>query len=73
MLKSNIYRENLKDTKIKFVIYTIYYGINKIYNVLYIKYVICNESIIIYIIYYVLWENYVSCRIYDIKNIINIL
>ena len=42
ILKSDMYGENIKITKIKFVIYTIYYGINKIDNVLYIKYVICN-------------------------------
>ena len=50
----------------RFVIYTIYYEIQEIYNVLYSKYVICNKYKIIYIIYYVLWENYVSHRIYDI-------
>ena len=49
-----MYGENLKHTKIKFVIYTIYYGINKIDNVLYIKYVICNIYVwyILYITYY---------------------
>ena len=49
-----------------FVIFTIYYEIKEIYIVLYIKYVICNDYKIIYFICYVLWENYVSHRIYDI-------
>ena len=40
-----------------FVIYTIYYEIKEIYNVLYSKYVICDKYKIIYIIYYVLWGN----------------